>query len=81
MSGDKPETGTIRDESAAPIGYAAAMSELEAILERLDDDRLDIDQLGDEVARAADLIAACRARLDAARLRVNEIVADLDDTP
>ena len=62
------------------IGYAAAMGELEQILDRLEDDRLDIDQLADQVARAADLIAACRARLDAARLRVNEIVADLDDT-
>lgn len=66
------------DEPTAP-GYAAAMAELEGILVRLEDDRLDIDDLAGHVARAADLVALCRERLDVARLRVNEIVADLDD--
>lgn len=59
-------------------GYAAAMAELESILTQLEDERLDIDTLADHVARAADLVALCRERLDAARLRVTEIVADLD---
>ena len=39
------------------IGYGAAMSELESILNRLEDDQLDIDELGDLVARGADLMA------------------------
>ncbi|MFN8049989.1 MAG: exodeoxyribonuclease VII small subunit [Acidimicrobiales bacterium] len=59
-------------------GYAAAMAELEGILAQLEDERLDIDDLADHVARAADLVALCRERLDAARMRVTEIVADLD---
>lgn len=66
------------DESPT-IGYADAMTELDSILAALEDDRLDIDQLGDLVARAADLVSVCRTRLDAARLRVTEIVADLDE--
>ena len=61
------------------IGYGAAMAELESILLRLEDDQLDIDELGDLVARGADLMALCRDRLDAAKLRVTEIVADLDE--
>ena len=60
-------------------GYAAAMAELETILVRLEDDQLDIDHLADHVARAADLVALCRERLDAAKMRVTEIVADLDE--
>jgi len=60
-------------------GYAAAMAELETILARLEDDQLDIDHLADHVARAADLVALCRERLDAAKMRVTEIVADLDE--
>lgn len=60
-------------------GYAAAMAELDEILAELEDDRLDIDVLADRVARAAVLVAACRTRLDTARMRVTEIVADLDE--
>ena len=61
-----------------PLGYAAALAELEVILSDLDDPQLDIDVLGDLVARALELIAMCRERIDAASLRVTEIVADLD---
>ena len=61
-------------------GYAAAMAELESILVRLEDEQLDIDHLADHVARAAFLVGLCRERLDTARLRVTEIVADLDET-
>ena len=60
------------------IGYADAVAELGTILAALDDDRLDIDVLGDHVARAAELIAVCRERISVARLRVDQIVADLD---
>ena len=65
-------------EPTEPIGYADAVAELGTILAALDDDRLDIDVLGDHVARAAELIAVCRERISVARLRVDQIVADLD---
>lgn len=60
------------------IGYAAALTELNSILVDLEDDALDIDVLGDKVERASVLIAACRRRIATARLRVEEIVAELD---
>ena len=66
------------DEAGEPIGYADAIAELNEILADLEDDELDIDILGDRVARAATLIALCRDRIDVARLRVTEIVATLD---
>jgi exodeoxyribonuclease VII small subunit len=65
-------------ESDEAIGYADAVAELNQILVSLEDDDLDIDQLGDQVARAATLIALCRDRIDAARLRVTEVVATLE---
>jgi exodeoxyribonuclease VII small subunit len=58
--------------------YAAAVDELEGILAELEDDRLDVDQLADRVARAAELIRLCRERIRATRLEVEQIVADLD---
>ena len=59
------------------IGYAAAVAELEEILERRDDEALDVDVLADEVRRAAELIRLCRRRIDAARVEVEEVVAEL----
>lgn len=58
--------------------YAAAVDELESILTELEDDRLDVDQLAQRVARAAELIRLCRERIRATRLEVEQIVADLD---
>ena len=58
--------------------YAAAVDELEGILAELEDDRLDVDQLAERVARAAQLIRLCRERIRATRLEVEQIVADLD---
>ena len=43
--------------------YAEATAELEAILAQLQDAPTDVDQLHARVARAEELIAACRARL------------------
>lgn len=59
-------------------GYAEALAELEAILDELDDDRLDVDALAERVQRAAHLVAVCRQRVAGARLAVEEVVTDLD---
>jgi exodeoxyribonuclease VII small subunit len=50
------------------ITYAGAIEELEAILVELEDDRLDVDHLGERVARAAELIRLCRQRIASTRL-------------
>jgi exodeoxyribonuclease VII small subunit len=61
------------------IGYAEAVAELEAILVDLERDDVDVDVLAPKVRRAAELIRLCRAHIGAARLDVEQIVADLDD--
>jgi len=61
------------------IGYAEAMSELEAILGSLDEDEVDVDALAANVERASTLIAVCRDRISAARLQVEQIVASMAD--
>ena len=61
--------------------YSAAIDELEAILGQLEDDSLDVDHLGERVARAAELIRLCRERITGARIEVERIVADLDGPP
>ena len=65
---------------ANSLGYAEAIAELNAILAALDDDSLDIDQLGEKVARAAVLITLCRDRIGVARDAVDQVVATLDES-
>jgi exodeoxyribonuclease VII small subunit len=62
-------------------GYAAALSELDTILRELESSDVDVDRLADRVARAAELIAICRARITDARVRIDQVVADLDGDP
>jgi exodeoxyribonuclease VII small subunit len=62
-------------------GYAAAQRELEDLLADLEDDALDVDLLAAKVARASELIRFCRARIAAARVQVDRIVADLESLP
>ncbi len=63
---------------AEQIGFAAAMAELNEIVSDLESDRLDVDVLADRVERAAFLVGMCRDRLDATKLRVEEIIVRLD---
>ena len=62
-------------------GYAAALHELDGILRELEGSDVDVDRLADRVARAAQLIALCRDRIGAARLQIDEVIADLDGDP
>lgn len=59
------------------LGYAEALAELEAILDRLEHDEPDVDRVAVDVARAAELVQHCRGRIADARLKVEEVVGDL----
>jgi exodeoxyribonuclease VII small subunit len=60
------------------IGYAAAMTELDAILDELERDDLDVDVLAERVKRASELIKLCRTRIARAQADVDTIVTDLE---
>ena len=72
-----PASGTPRPPGTP--GYAQALDELDGILRELEGSDVDVDRLADRVARATELIAVCRERIGAARLRIDEVIADLDD--
>lgn len=61
------------------LGYAEAMAELEAILDELEADDLDVDVLAERVRRASELLSTCRTRIARAQADVDKIVTDLDD--
>jgi len=60
------------------VGYADAMAELDAILDELERDDLDVDVLAERVKRASELIKLCRTRIARAQADVDKIVTDLD---
>ena len=66
------------DGTEGEPGYAAAMAELEQILEELEGEDPDVDVLADRVERAATLIEVCRRRIANASVQVERVVASLE---
>ena len=59
--------------------FREAVDELEAILERIESEEIDIDQLATELRRAAVLLDLCRNKIRKAELEVTQIVQSLDE--
>ena len=59
-------------------GYAEAIGELESILDELESNDVDVDVLAEQVKRASELIELCRDRIGNAKLRIEEVVAQID---
>ncbi len=59
------------------LSFGEAVSEVEEILARLEDDEVDIDRLGKEVARAVALLQVCREKLNRTENEVRDLVAGL----
>jgi exodeoxyribonuclease VII small subunit len=63
---------------ASKLSFGEAVGEVEEILARLEEDAIDIDDLGAEVRRAVELIKVCREKLSRTDAEVRELVAELD---
>lgn len=64
-----------RDEK---LTFSVAIQELEAILQRIENDAVDIDGLASELERAKELLELCREKIRKADVEVNQIVQKLD---
>lgn len=56
------------------ISYAEAVAEIEEILAKMNDNTLDIDQLGAYVERATTLITLCKGKLLKAQAQVEQVM-------
>ena len=63
----------------APLSFREAMDELEGILERIEGEEIDIDQLAEELRRAAQLLDLCRGKIRKAEVEVTQIVQSLEE--
>ena len=69
----------VQGEEQEAMKYGDAIAELNEILTAIEADRFDLDELGEKVARAAELIRLCRSKIDATELQVRSIIEDLED--
>ncbi len=72
MSTDR--NGTESTGADGQPGFGDALAELERIVAELETDDLDVDRLAERVSRAGELVRTCRARLDAARFAVEDVL-------
>ncbi len=72
----------MNDDAKRPdeeLSFSAAMEELERILQGIEDEEIDIDVLGRELERAAELLELCRAKIRRAETEVSQIVQGLEE--
>jgi exodeoxyribonuclease VII small subunit len=60
------------------MSYGEAASRLEEILRRIEEGKVDIDELSGLVAEAAGLVALCREKIHAAEVQVKTITEQLE---
>lgn len=62
------------------IKYEEALHELEQIVKMMENDELDIDQMGEKLKRAQQLIRLCKDRLTKTDEEIKAILADADNS-
>ena len=80
MARDKSKEPRAQEPAPEPddVKYGAAVTEIEQILASIDRDEIDLDELGQKVERAVELLKVCRAKLKATEARVVEVLKDLE---
>lgn len=58
------------------LKYEAAFAELQAIVRKMENDELDIDQLSDQLRRAQQLIKLCKDKLTKTDEEIKKILAE-----
>lgn len=64
--------------SAKEISYSRAIEELEIILRKIEEEEVDIDDLAQEVKRAAELIKLCKGKIEKAEVEINRVVQSFE---
>ncbi len=77
----EPKESAAAPGGETPLSFREAMDELEGILERIEGEEIDIDQLAEELRRAAQLLDLCRGKIRKAEVEVTQIVQSLEEPP
>ena len=61
------------------IGYNDAVLEIEQIMQKLENEELDIDELSVNVKRASELITQCKIKLHNTEKEIEHILGEMDE--
>ena len=61
------------------VTYNEAVSEIEEILEKIENEELDVDELAEKVKRVSALLKICREKLQNTNEQVEQILKEMED--
>ena len=62
----------------AEAKYGKSIKKLEEIIEKIENETIDVDELSGSVKEAVALIKACKDKIEKAELEVKKVVSDFD---
>ncbi len=65
--------------STKKISYNEAIAEIEEILEKIENEELDVDELAEKVKRASVLLKVCKDKLFSTSEQVEQILKEMED--
>ena len=61
------------------VSYSEAMAEIENILEKIENEELDVDDLAEKVKRVSILLKICKDKLTQTNDQVEQILKEMED--
>jgi len=65
--------------AAKKLSYTEAMAEIEDILEKIENDELDVDELAEKVKRVSTLLKTCKDKLNKTNAQVEQILKEMEE--
>ena len=65
--------------TAKKATYSEAMAEIEDILEKIENEELDVDELAEKVKRVSTLLKFCKDKLTKTNEQVEQILKEMED--
>lgn len=61
------------------VSYSEAIAEIEEILEKIENEELDVDELAEKVKRVSVLLKICKEKLTKTNDQVEQILKEMED--
>ncbi len=66
-----------RGPALAETKYSKAIKRLEEIIEKIENEEIDVDELSEKVKEAVELITTCKGKIEKAEMEVKRVVDEL----